>query len=157
METAHHSQRCVATRTSSVARRWCRFSLRSIALLLVPICLLFGLRANAIQRQQRALAQLRDLGAQLRLSETQSAVHWLLGAPTEVTEVHFLGPRAGDDNINDLVQVVSHLPSLKRMTFTETRISRQGEQQLRSRLTGVRIEVFTPILAPPVLPEMPRR
>jgi hypothetical protein len=138
-----------------MSRRWIRFTLRSFVLVIVLICLVFGLRASTIQRQQRALAHLKKLGAQLQLSEGSSSAAWLLGATSDVREVHFLGPRVGNENLKDIVHAASQLRGLNRMTFTETRISRRGEHQLRSRLEDVEVEVFTPVLAPPH--SLPRR
>lgn len=122
------------------------------------VILLFGgflaLRVNAIHRQDRASDDLKKLGAQLQLTDTDngSTTAWLLGRTSKVSAVHFLGPGVGDEHIDEIVNAGLDLRGLKRMTFAESRISRDGELELKSRLANVEIDVLTPILAPPISP-----
>jgi hypothetical protein len=133
-------------------RSWIRFSLRSLMCVILLIGLLFGLRGYLIQRQERAIADLRKLGAQLQSAQNKSPAAWIWGTTSEVKGVHFLGPDVGDEDVNEIAQSVLQLGGVNRITFAESRISQRGEAQLRSRLERVEIEVWTPILAPPALP-----
>ena len=63
-------------------------------------------------------------------------------------EGDFLGPAIGDETIDDIARAASKLSGLERMAFAATRISREGEQRLRTRLTNVEIKVFIPVLTP---------
>jgi hypothetical protein len=129
-----------------------RFSVRALMLAVVLVGLLFGLRRHAALQHYHAVADLRQLGAQLDISERRSAVAWFVGATAQVHDVQFLGPEIGDEDIDSIVQKALKLRGLRRMSFTETSLSRQGEAQLRSCLDGVEITVWRPVLTPPTLP-----
>lgn len=131
-----------------MSHRWTRFSIRSALIVVTLSCVFLGLRTNRIQRQKQATADLQKLGAQLQRTDGEASAAWLLGPPSDVREVYFLGPAIGDETIEDIVQAASRLSGVERMVFAETRISQKGEQQLKSRLTDVEVEVFTPVLAP---------
>ncbi len=130
-----------------MSRRWTRFGVRSLLLLVAMACVYFGFTARSIQRQKEASAELRGLGGQLELARNESTgVTWLSGDTSQVNGVHFLGPSLGDEKIKAILRAASRLPELERMTFTETLITGSGERELKSNLPNLEIKVFTPIL-----------
>ncbi len=132
-----------------MSRRWTRFGVRSLLLLVTMACVYFGFTARGIQRRKEASAELRGLGGQLELALNESTgVIWLRGDTSQVKGVHFLGPNLGDEKIKAVVRAASRLPELERMTFTETLITGSGERELKSNLPNLEIKVFTPVLAP---------
>ena len=132
-----------------MSRRWTRFGVRSLLLLVTMACVYFGFKARSIQLQKEASAELRGLGGQLEMAQNESTgVTWLSGDTSQVNGVHFLGPSLGDEKIKAILRAASRLPELERMTFTETLITGSGERELKSNLPNLEIKVFTPVLAP---------
>ncbi len=127
-------------------RRWQRVSIRSVLLFMAVVGVLFGLRTRTIQRQNRAVNILRAFGGQLD-SPPATLSAWVTGISRSIDEVYFLGPRMGDEAIEDIIEA-SLVLDLNRIALTETRISRTGEQKLRTSLPHVAIEIVTPVLVP---------
>jgi hypothetical protein len=144
-----YPEACLDAVRTGMPRPRVRFQLRSLLLFIVLLSLFLGRRNYVNQREQRIGSSLQEMGAQIRVSEHPSLSAWLLGPAREVQEVHFLGPRMGDEHVESVARTAAQLSGLRRMTFAETRISRQGEHELRERLPRVEITIFTPVLSPP--------
>ena len=130
-------------------RRCSRFRVRSLFLVMALTCCYLAFTAHRVQQRQQASRELKELGGQADQSADEPSLGaWLQGKAFAVRRVHFLGPRVGDHSIEAIVAAASNLPELTSLSFTETRITRDGERALKAKLPDIKIEVMTPVFAP---------
>jgi hypothetical protein len=131
-----------------------RWSLRSILLIMAITCLWLGWQAQHARREVRAIAQLRELGGYVQSESVHSSRFgsWISGkglsGKARVRGVAFLGPKIRDADIETIVRSASVLAQLESITLMETAITLSGEQELRSRLPNLQINVISPVLEP---------
>ncbi len=137
-----------------MSRRWPRLTIRFILMFIALLCVLAGLRTRTVERQARAVNALRQLGGQLD-KPTMTVSAWFKGIAPSNDHVTFLGPKMGDESIDDIIDASTVL-DLHGITFMETRISQEGQQTLRTQLSHIEIAFVTLVLAPTDF-ESPRR
>ena len=134
--------------------RWYQFRLGTMMLVLTVFVVWLGWQMNRTQRHQAAVISIRQLGGQIR-SEPMKP-EWLRRAPVlrrmvvteSIVEIHFLGPRLGDDDVEQLADVVRQLPSLETLHFVESRVSNAAIDRLRQACPGLSIDRRDLVLEP---------
>jgi hypothetical protein len=124
-----------AATTSTIfpRRRWLRFSLRSLLILITVLSIWLGVKVNQARRQKEAVAALRELGALVRYEHQKldskpnaydtekdlSVPGWLRDLAGDdffqtVVHVHFLRPVTDEDLIH-----LAALPRIERLVLTD--------------------------------------
>ncbi len=134
------------------ARRWARFSLRGLILGVTLLAVWLGVQFQRAREQQRLLSAVRQMGGHVTVGPERPVWQRLLfpslnnGFRKPVREVHFLGPDVGDEDLDELVDVLQGLRGLREVTLVETSVSHEGETTLQRRLPGVHIRRVRPVL-----------
>lgn len=124
--------------TSKPKRRWLRFSLRSMLLLVLGLSVFFAVYANRVHRQQRAIAAIETLGGSVSYANGEAGwtpdwLRKLLGKDFffDVKKVH-LDSGAAIHNVKD--EDLRHLlvfPHLKDVYLQSNLITDEGLDTLR--------------------------
>jgi hypothetical protein len=135
-------------------KNWHRYSLRNVMLLVTFVCLWLGRQTYLDNQQAEALDRLRQLGGHAQTDSTQSSLLTKLSGSkdtisgSDVTDINFLGPKTNDAEIEEIVRLVTLLPNLERITFTDTALTFAGEQKIQAALPNLEIQAIMTTLGP---------
>ena len=153
-DAASHDWPRPISATDRARGRWFQFRLGTMMLVLTVFVVWLGWQMNRMHRHDAAMSSIRQLGGQVR-TESKGLV-WLsrisvlrrVVVTEAVVEIHFLGPKIADEDIEGLVDVVRHLRSVEAIHFVESRVSDAGVDRLRRAFPRLSIDRRDLVLEP---------
>src|SRR5262245_17761013 len=127
---ARYDESIMSTASPKPRRRWLRFSLRALLLIVTVLCIWIGIKVNAARRQRAAMAAMQRAGVMVKFDYQLPAPAWIrqLIGEEYFREVVRVAGDHGHISADDFARLTD-FPELTELTLDSTKITQSDTER----------------------------